>query len=171
MMEPLALRLLKTRRIRMHQVLLVELMVVGLVEVSKIYQPLQNRLSPKSQILQKLISERIFLLPKPKRSSYAKRKAFTKTPILRHFDLECHIRIETDVSGYVIGGVLSQITSDQLSSDHATHKDPNSSKSKIGQWHPVAFFSRKIIPAETRYETHNQELLAIVEAFKTWRHY
>ena len=28
-----------------------------------------------------------------------------------------------------------------------------------------------MIPAETRYKTHNNELLAIVEAFKTWRHY
>ena len=28
-----------------------------------------------------------------------------------------------------------------------------------------------MIPAETRYETHNSELLAIVKAFKTWKHY
>ena len=28
-----------------------------------------------------------------------------------------------------------------------------------------------MIPVETQYETHNAELLAIVEAFKTWRHY
>ena len=28
-----------------------------------------------------------------------------------------------------------------------------------------------MIPTETRYETHNGELLAIVEAFKTWKHY
>ena len=28
-----------------------------------------------------------------------------------------------------------------------------------------------MIPAETRYKTHNGEFLAIVEAFKTWRHY
>ena len=28
-----------------------------------------------------------------------------------------------------------------------------------------------MIPAETRYETHNSELLAIIEVFKTWRHY
>lgn len=28
-----------------------------------------------------------------------------------------------------------------------------------------------MIPAETHYKTHNEELLAIVEAFKTWRHY
>ena len=33
--------------------------------------------------------------------------AFTEAPIFRHFDLECHIQIETDVSGYTIGGVLS----------------------------------------------------------------
>ena len=28
-----------------------------------------------------------------------------------------------------------------------------------------------MIPIETRYEIHESELLAIVEAFKTWRHY
>ncbi len=82
------------------------------------------------------------------------RQAFLEAPILNHFDPERHIRIETDASGYTIGGVLSQLTSDDL-----------------GRWYPVAFFSRKIIPAETRYETHDGELLAIVEAFKTWRHY
>ena len=38
------------------------------------------------------------------------KKAFIKAPILQHFDPECHIRIEIDVSGYVIGGVLSQLT-------------------------------------------------------------
>ena len=82
------------------------------------------------------------------------RQAFVKAPILYHFDPERHIRIETDASGYAIVGVLSQLSSDDL-----------------GRWHPVAIFSRKMIPAETRYETHNYELLAIVEAFKTWRHY
>ena len=28
-----------------------------------------------------------------------------------------------------------------------------------------------MIPAETQYKTHDQELLAIDEAFMTWRHY
>ena len=28
-----------------------------------------------------------------------------------------------------------------------------------------------MISAETRYETHDAKLLAIVEAFKNWRHY
>ena len=44
-------------------------------------------------------------------------------------------------------------------------------KSDFGKWHPVVYFSRKMILTETRYKTHNDKLLAIVEAFKTWRHY
>lgn len=64
------------------------------------------------------------------------------------------------------------MTSDQLSSDHMASENPNPkfSKSEIGQWHPVAFFSRKIIPTETRYKTHNQKLLAIVKAFSERSH-
>ena len=42
------------------------------------------------------------------------RKAFTKAPILWHFDLECHIWIETNMLGYAISRVLSQLTSDNL---------------------------------------------------------
>ncbi len=76
-------------------------------------------------------------------------KAFIETLILRHFDPERYIQIEIDVPGYAIGRVLSQITSDQHSSNHVTNKDLNSPKSKIGQWHPVAFFSWKMIPTET----------------------
>ncbi len=78
------------------------------------------------------------------------RQVFLEAPILNHFDPEHHIRIKTDASDYAIGGGLSQLTSDD--SD---------------RWHPVTFFSRKMIPAKTRYETHDGELLAIVEAFKT----
>ncbi len=28
-----------------------------------------------------------------------------------------------------------------------------------------------MISTETRYETHNDQLLAIIERFETWRHY
>ena len=38
--------------------------------------------------------------------------AFTKILILRHFDPECHIRIETDALGYAISGVLNQLASE-----------------------------------------------------------
>ena len=105
-----------------------------------------------------------FLTPDARTAFNCLRLAFTEAPIFRHFDPECHIRIETDALGYAIGGVLSQLTS-------GTNPNGIVTKADLGQWHPVAFFSRKMIPAETRYETHDGKLLAIVEAFKTWRHY
>ena len=58
-----------------------------------------------------------FLTPDAREAFNQLRQAFTKAPILRHFDPECHIQIETDASGYAIGGVLSQRTSDHLTSD------------------------------------------------------
>ena len=38
-----------------------------------------------------------------------------------------------------------------------------------GVQRPVAFFSRKMSPAETNYEIYDKELLAIVDAFEQWR--
>ena len=95
-----------------------------------------------------------FLTPKARLAFTELRQAFVKASILYYFNPKCYIRIEIDVSGYAIGGVLSQLTLDNL-----------------GQWHPLAFFLQKMISAETRYETYDGKLLAIVEAFKTWRHY
>ncbi len=80
-------------------------------------------------------SEMDFLTPKTKKAFIHLRKTFTKALILRHFDSECHIRIETDGLGYTISGILSQMTSDQHFSGHVICKDPNSDcpKSEIGQ--------------------------------------
>ena len=89
---------------------------------------------------------------------------FTKAPIIRHFDPECHIWIEIDVLSYAIGDMLSQLV-------FKTRPDGVVTKTNLDQWNLVAFFSRKIILAETQYKTHNSELLAIIEAFKTWRYY
>ena len=54
------------------------------------------------------------------------RLAFTKTPILQHFDLKSHIWIETDVLGYAIGGILSQLFS-------GTKPDEVVTKTNLGQ--------------------------------------
>ena len=51
------------------------------------------------------------------------RQAFIKALIFYHFNPEYHIWVETDVSGYAIDGILSQLTLDNSS-----------------QWHPIAFF-------------------------------
>ena len=55
-----------------------------------------------------------YLIPKARSAFTQLRKAFIEAPILRHFNLECHIGIETDASGYPIARVLSQLTFDNL---------------------------------------------------------
>ena len=92
------------------------------------------------------------LTPDARRAFTQLRQAFTKALVLQHFDPEYHIWIKTDASGYAIGSMLNQLTN-------------------LGRWQPVAYYSRKMISAETQYETHNDEFLAIVKAFKIWRHY
>jgi transposase InsO family protein len=84
------------------------------------------------------------------------RFAFTKAPILVHYTVEAPIKVETDASNFACSGILSQL---------------QSTGSENPQWHPVAFWSRKFKPAETRYPTYDQEMLGIVGAFEHWRHY
>ena len=56
----------------------------------------------------------------------------------------------TDASQFALGAVLMQETVHGLQ--------------------PVAYWSRKLKSAEENYTVHEQELLAIVDACKTWRH-
>jgi hypothetical protein len=76
--------------------------------------------------------------------------AVTSAPILRHFDRNKTSYVETDSSDYVASGVLSQ-------------------KDEDGILHPVAFFSKKLVPAECNYEIYDKELLAIIRCFEAWR--
>ena len=105
-----------------------------------------------------------FLTPNAKTTFNCLRLAFTKSSIFQHFDPECHIWIETDVWSYAIGGVLSQLASEARPNRVVTKTD-------LGQWYLVAFFLKKIILAETRYETPDSEFLAIIEVFKIRYHY
>ena len=75
------------------------------------------------------------------------KKAFTTTPILQHFDSDEKTWIESDVSNYVIAGVLSQVGNDDVLK-------------------PVAFMSKKMFSAKCNYEIYDKELLAIVRAFE-----
>ena len=75
--------------------------------------------------------------------------AFQKAPLLVAFNLNRGLIVETDTSMTALTAIISQ-TQDN------NHK------------HPVAFLSRKLNKAERAYVTHDQELLTIVQAFKTW---
>ena len=67
--------------------------------------------------------------------------------ILCYFDPNKQYFIETDSSNYVNTGVLSQIDKD-------------------GLLHPVAYFSRKMAPAECHYKIYDKELLTIICCFE-----
>lgn len=75
--------------------------------------------------------------------------ALTSAPLLQHYHQDLPCQLETDASDGIVAGVLSQ-----------QHGD---------QWHPVAYFSKTMAPAELNYEIHDKEMLAIVLALKEWR--
>ena len=69
-----------------------------------------------------------------------------------NFDPELPTTVHADSSGFAVSGIVSQ-------------PDAN------GILHPIAFWSRKCIPAGCNYDIHDREMLAIVKCFKHWRHY
>ena len=75
---------------------------------------------------------------------------FISEPFLATWDSEEDTRVETDASGYCIGGILSQRKGGK-------------------EYHPVAYFSRKMTPAECNYPVHDKELLAVIAATREWR--
>jgi transposase InsO family protein len=72
--------------------------------------------------------------------------------VVATFNYDAPIIMETDASDFALGAQLMQPGED-------------------GKLRPVAFWSRKMIPAELNYDVHDKELLAIVSAFQTWRAY
>ena len=71
---------------------------------SKILVKSKNHDFPKSRIEKAGTS---FLTPKARLAFTQLRQVFVEAPILHHFYPESHIQIETNASGYAIGGVLS----------------------------------------------------------------
>ena len=78
----------------------------------------------KKLLCKKLNGAIDYLTPKTRLEFTQLKKAFIKAPIFQHFNPKCYISIKTDMSSYVIGEVLSQLTLDNL-----------------GQWHLVAYYS------------------------------
>jgi len=77
------------------------------------------------------------------------KETFTSAPVLVQFDYDKETVLETDSSGWCIGGTLMQYGED-------------------GLLRPCAFFSKKNSPAECNYEIYDKEMLAIVRCLEEW---
>jgi len=82
--------------------------------------------------------------PQSKAFKMAKR-IIAKEVLLAYPDFSKPFQIHTDASHYQLGAVISQDNK------------------------PIAFYSRKLNPAQTRYTTTERELLSIVETLKEYR--
>ena len=65
-----------------------------------------------------------------------------KAPLLAKWTPGLETAIECDSSGYAVGGTLMQKMKEL--------------------WHQVAYFSKKLNPAESNYPIHDKEMLAII---------
>ena len=78
--------------------------------------------------------------------------AFVEAPVLLMPDTAKPFVVESDASKWATGGVLRQ-------------QDDN------GDWHPCGFISHSFDQMQRNYEIYDRELLGIVRALETWRHY
>jgi RNase H-like domain found in reverse transcriptase len=79
--------------------------------------------------------------------------ALTNAPTLLQVDRSKPFTEEADASDYTVGACLSQ---------YGLHNN---------KLHPVAFMSRMLNGAESKYPVHEKELLAIKEALRVWDYY
>ena len=78
------------------------------------------------------------------------KRLFTSYPVLRNPDQLKRFILTTDASAYAVGATLSQ-----------DFKDGR---------HPVAYFSKSLLPAERNYDIYDRELLSIIYAMKAFRY-
>jgi hypothetical protein len=77
------------------------------------------------------------------------KRSIVSATVPRHFNPERKIIVETNVSNFVIAGVLLQYDDDCI-------------------FHSVTYFSRKHLPVEINYGIYDKELLTIIRAFIEW---
>lgn len=75
-----------------------------------------------------------------------------KASLLTHPSPTGKVRLITDASEIAIGAALEQ-------------------KENNGPWEPLAFFSRKLKPAQIKYSAYDRELKAIYESVRNFRHW
>lgn len=95
--------------------------------------------------------QKIFIWPQVCDESFKRAKDLLKNAtMLVHPKSEAILSIVSDASDVAVGAVLQQYCSNM--------------------WQPLAFFSKKLSPAETRYSTFDRELLAMYLSVKRFRY-
>ena len=78
--------------------------------------------------------------------------AMTSAPVLMFYDAARDTQLWTDASEFAVGGVLLQ-------------------RDDQGQWRPVSYYSRRLLPSEAKYSTYSRELLGIRDCLLAFRYY
>jgi len=73
-------------------------------------------------------------------------------PCLAHADLDKTFRMQTDALAYAYGAALSQKQNDR-------------------KFHPVAFMSKSMLPAEQNYDAYDREALGIIKPLQHWQYW
>ena len=108
--------------------------------------------TPLHNLTKKSTPHPFSLTPEARSAFLTLRDSFTKAPFLLHFDDSKESFLFTDASDFAISGILHQHGSD-------------------GNLHPIAYFSRKLEPAEINYDVHDKEMLAVVTSLREFRHW
>ena len=106
--------------------------------------------APLSDLTRKDAPDRVLWSPACQDAFDKLKKDLSSNPVLTSPDFDQPFVIQTDASNVGIGAVLSQ--SDEK-----------------GQDRPIAYFSHKLLPRETKYATVEKECLAIVEEVRHFR--
>ena len=108
--------------------------------------------APLTDLTRKACPNRVAWDDKCETAFNALKTQLCSSPILRSPDFERPFILQTDASERAVGAVLSQVDD-------------------VGEEHPNAFFSRKLLPREERYSTVEKECLAIKLALQAFRVY
>ena len=106
---------------------------------------------PLTELTRNVTHQRLLWSTRQQLAFIELKRALQATPVLVLPDPKLPFVVNCDASGYAVGAVLQQDRGAGLQ--------------------PIAFMSKKLSGAESRYPVHEQELLAIITALTTWRHY
>ena len=111
-----------------------------------------NQLHPLHQLTHgKKPSDVITWIPEAIKTFEVSRNILAKATLLVHPSHNTVTRLTTDASNLAVGGTLEQLQGDK--------------------WVPIAFFSKSLQKAETRYSAFDRELLALYLAIKHFRYF